>query len=743
MNNKYFFTLLVFLLSCFHLKLSGQEKEITGLIPKPVRTKIKNGYFAINGPLDIYAASRFTKQANFFSSQMKSRISKNFNSSKIKILLDNSLSDGAYKLEISPFQIIISASSEAGITSGLFSFLQLQLLQTNKNRLPCLEIYDKPRFSYRGLHLDASRNFIPIPEILKIIDMMALYKLNNFHWHLTDGPGWRIEIKKYPELTSFAAWRPYKDWKTWWASDRHYAKEGSPGAYGGYYSQDEARAVVAYASKRGISVIPEIEMPGHSEEVLATYPFLACSGKPYTQSEFCLGNEQTFSFIEDVLSEIAEIFPGKYVHMGGDEADTHAWKNCYKCQARMKSENLKTEKELQSYAMKRMEKFLHSKGKSMIGWDEIVDGGIPKETTVMSWRGEEGGIKAAELGHNVIMTPGSFCYFDQYQGDPSIGPEAIGGFLPIEKVYSYEPIPSSMSNKDKARVLGAQANVWTEYINDTEQLERMIFPRILALSEVLWSEKENKDWLSFFSRMQNHYLLLQRRNINYYRPSNNTVISSSVDTVLKVSTVKISTEKLNPEIRYSTDGQRVTKSSALYTGPFQVKGMANIHSAIIESGKPIGKESVYQTLYHKGIEAKVHYLSPYSEKYPAMGTSTLVNGQLGGFSYHDGQWQGFEGKQLEIVIELKKISQIDSLSIHFMQLTGPGIYMPTQIEYSWSEDGKDYAKTVKVNNNEQPKGSGLITQFFTGIINSKLKYLKIKAINGMKGFLFADEVILY
>lgn len=741
MKFKYIITLLLHQFILMNLQAVAQGN--INLVPAPFQIVKRTGHFSLTNSLKIHSASKFTNEGAFLATQLKSSLSSIGSSGGIKLIYDKRIIKDAYKLEISQKEVGIIASSHTGITTGLFSLLQLQLLQNDKNSLPCLAIYDKPRFAYRGLHLDASRNFIPLPEVKKIIDMMAIYKLNTFHWHLTDGPGWRIEIKKYPELTSFAAWRPFKDWKSWWASERHYISQGAPGAYGGYYSQDDARELVSYAAKRGISVIPEIEMPGHSEEVLAAYPFLACSGKPYTQSEFCIGNERVFEFIENVLSEIIKIFPGTYIHMGGDEADSKAWLACPICQARMKSEHLATGKELQAYAMKRIEKFLSINKRKLVGWDEIVDGGLPKKATVMSWRGEEGGIEAARQGHEVIMTPGSFCYFDQYQTDPSKGPEAIGGYLPIEKVYAYEPISELLEQKNRRNILGTQANVWTEYINDENQLEYMIFPRILALAEVSWSAKQKKNWTGFFQRLQSQYLLLQRKNINYYRPSQQTTISSYIDTIKGVNNVLISSEKYKPEIRYSTDGSGVNKQSTLYTGPFQVKGITTIRSAVLESGKVIGGETVYETIFHKGVGAKVSYLSPYSQKYPAQGNLSLVNGQLGGFSYNDGQWQGFEGKKLEILITLKQVEKVDSLAIHFMQLIGPGIFMPSKIEYSWSENGKEFSETREMKVDISVHDPKMITKFFVGAINSKARYLKIVAVNNMRGFLFADEIVIY
>src|SRR5690606_10458582 len=363
-----------------------------------------------------------------------------------------------------------------------------------------MTLEDSPRFAYRGLRLDVSRHFYPISFLEKYIDLMAIYKLNRFHWHLTDGAGWRLEIKKYPELTQKAAWRNFSLWKDWWNSPRQYVEMGSPNAYGGYYTQEEARHLVDYAARKGITIIPEIEMPGHSEEVLAVYPHLSCSGLPYQNSEFCIGNEETFTFLTGVLDEVMDVFPSEFIHIGGDEASKESWKTCPKCKKRIEDEGLKNVEELQSYLSKRINEYVKSKDRKIIGWDEILEGGLAEGATVMSWRGEEGGIKAANSGHDVIMTPGSPMYFDSYQSNPMDQPEAIGGFTPLSKVYNYDPVPSDIGDNNRKHILGVQANLWTEYMPTQEHVEYMAYPRVLALAEVAWTSAEQKDWTDFESR---------------------------------------------------------------------------------------------------------------------------------------------------------------------------------------------------------------------------------------------------
>jgi hexosaminidase len=374
------------------------------------------------------------------------------------------------------------------------------------------------------MHLDVCRHFFPVEFVKKMIDMLAVYKMNTFHWHLTDDQGWRIEIKKYPKLTEIGAWRDETMVGHYTENDQKF--DGT--RYGGFYTQEQIKDVVAYAGKRFITVVPEIEMPGHAVAALSAYPEFSCNGGPFkvytkwgvSDDVYCAGKEETFKFLEDILEEVVALFPGQYIHIGGDECPKTRWKVCPTCQKRMKDEGLKNELELQSYFVKRIERFVASKGKKLIGWDEILEGGLPERATVMSWRGYEGGLEAARSGHDVVMTPGSHCYFDSYQSkDQTKEPLAIGGFLPLKKVYSFNPIPAELTPQEAKHILGAQANLWTEYITSEKQAEYMIFPRICAMAEILWSPKIKQDYRQFLTRLDGHLKRLQKDNINY-RPLN-------------------------------------------------------------------------------------------------------------------------------------------------------------------------------------------------------------------------------
>lgn len=404
----------------------------------------------------------------------------------------------SYRLEVRKDGVWITSADDAGAFYAQQTLAQMISEDNGVKEVQCCVVNDCPRFTYRGLHFDVSRHFRSLDFLKKQIDAMALYKMNRMHIHLTDAAGWRMEIEAYPKLTSFAAWRPQQKWKDWWYGDRLYVEEGSEGAYGGYYTKDQMRELVEYARQGHIEVIPEIEMPGHSEEVLAAYPELSCKGTAYSQGEFCVGNEETFRFLETVLEEVMEVFPSEMIHIGGDEANKAHWKECPKCQQRMQEEGLADVDELQSYLIKRIARFVESRGRRIVGWDEILDGGLAQGATVMSWRGEEGGIEAMRMGHDVIMTPGRYCYLDHTQDAPFKEPESIGGYLPLDSVYVYDPASKTMDLP--GRLLGIQGNLWSEYVVTDSHAEYMYWPRALAIAETGWSQPERKDPADFRRR---------------------------------------------------------------------------------------------------------------------------------------------------------------------------------------------------------------------------------------------------
>lgn len=587
----------------------------------------------------------------------------------------------SYQLSITGKGISVVAPSAAGLFYGFQSLLQLAEQEADGTfSFPLIEIKDSPRFSYRGLHLDVSRHFRTKEFLKKQLDAMARYKLNRFHWHLTDGAGWRLEIKRYPELTEQAAYRPYPNWKAWWKGGRKYCTKDAPGADGGYYTQEDAREIVEYARQRHITVIPEIEMPGHSEEVLAVFPHLSCSGKPYVNSEVCIGNEDTFTFLQNVLLEVMEIFPSEYIHIGGDEANMDSWRKCPLCQKRMKQEGLADVKELQSYLIHRMEKFLNEHGRQLLGWDEILEGGLAPRATVMSWRGEEGGIKAAKAGHDVIMTPGGFCYLDSYQDAPTTQPEAIGGYLTLEKVYSYDPIPEVLTKEGADYIQGVQANVWAEYITTAEHMEYMVYPRLLALAEVAWTQPDKKNWEHFHRCALKEVKWLQD---NGYHPFD-----------------------LSKEV-----GERP------------------------EAAIPVE---------HLGLMKTVKYTSPYAPQYTAGGDSALVDGLRGGWTYGDKRWQGFLNTDMDITVDLGEMKEISSIAAEFMQLSGPYVWLPREVIISISEDGNTFTEQARLHTDVPTTEDRLVFRTYEWDGKASARYVRYQALsNGIEGgWLFTDEIVI-
>lgn len=483
--------------------------------------------------------------------------------------------DESYALKITPRRISVKARNEAGAFYAFQTLLQMTRYGKNKV-LACCEVNDSPRFSYRGLHFDVSRHFRSKEFVMKQMDAMALLKMNRLHLHLTNGAGWRIQIDRYPRLTDFAAWREGRDWMEWTQLGAHYCDKSAPMAYGGYYTKEDIREILAYAKKLHITVIPEIGMPGHSEEVLAAYPELSCSGEPYKNSDYCIGKEEVFTFLENVLTEVMELFPSEYIHIGGDEAVKSGWRTCPDCQKRMKEEGLESVEQLQSYFIHRIEEFVNSKGRKIIGFDEILQGGLAPNATVMSWRGTEGGIKAMKSGHNVIMTPVEYYYLDYSQDAPFKEPVSIGGYSPLKTVYSYEPAEPGLTQEELSYLIGVQGNLWSEYIPEDSHAEYMYYPRAFAVAETGWSRSQAKNYAEFRNRAIALLEVLDERGYTTFDLAN----------------------------EYGERNESLTSVDHLAKG------------------------------------CKITYNIPYSRQWPGSGDSTLVDGIQGGWTYRDMKWQG-------------------------------------------------------------------------------------------------------
>ncbi|RFS24839.1 beta-hexosaminidase [Chitinophaga silvatica] len=626
-----------------------------------------------------------------------------------------------YSLKVENHKINITGNSAAGTFYGVQTLMQLlPLSKSAALYIPGVGITDSPRFAYRGLHLDAGRHFFPVSFVKKYIDLMAFHKFNTFHWHLTEDQGWRIEIKKYPRLQEIASKR--KETMKGKYSDNQY--DGKP--YGGYYTQEEIKEVVKYAQERFVTIIPEIEMPGHSLAALAAYPDLGCTGGPYETGTrwgvyddvYCAGNDSVFVFLQNVLDEVIPLFPGKYIHIGGDECPKVRWEKCPKCQARMKLEGLKNEHALQSYFIQRMEKYLNSKGKQIIGWDEILEGGLAPNATVMSWRGIQGGIAAAKQHHDVVMTPGDFCYFDHYQSLGPNEPLAIGGFLPVKKVYEYEPIPAALSADEAKYIKGAQANLWSEYISNNDYMEYMVYPRATALAEVLWSPADKRNYNDFLERLKIHVAHLDKKKVNYAK---HIFEVTGQQTFKDGKEFQVLDSKLqNGKIFFTTDSTAPTPQSTPYTEPIAINQTGTIRAQVFLDKKPFGNEYNQHFIYHKALGRKVKLTNEADASYRPVATTILVDGIRGNESYNDNQWFGYKDKDFQAIVDLDSVQDISNISIRVLQKKGDWIYAPGKVTFSVSEDGEHYKEVFR---QTTFNGSGIIT--VNGVFNTfKGRYVK-------------------
>ena len=581
-----------------------------------------------------------------------------------------------YRIECTRKKVSITAGSGAGLFYGLQTVIQLL---DAEGTMPTGVITDEPQFAYRGLMLDVSRHFFGKEFIKKQIDAIAHFKMNRLHLHLTDAAGWRIEIKKYPRLTEFAAWRSKALWKDWWFGDRLYAQEGSPEAHGGYYTQDDIRELVKYAADRYITIIPEIEMPAHSEEVLTAYPELSCTHEPYKQADFCVGNEKTYEFLENVLAEVIELFPSEYIHIGGDEAGKASWPSCPLCQKRMEENGLENVNELQSYLIERIEKFVNSKGRQIIGWDEILEGGLAPNATVMSWRGTEGGLAAVNSGHKAVMTPGGYCYLDSYQDAPHTQPMAFGPYMPLQKVYSYNP-REGLNAEQAQLIYGIQGNLWVEYIPTEELVEYMIYPRILAIAEIGWSNPAERNYDEFKQRAITAVNKLRSKGYNAFDLENEF-------------------------------GQRKEAQQA------------DEHLA-------------------KGCAVKYAQEAPFNDRYNAGGETALTDGVHGGWTYTDEKWQGFIRSGVDVVIDLGQERDIKSVAADFMQMCIPDVWMPAEVVISASSDGENFTELTRIEH-EVVRDEELSFKNYGWSGEAKARYVRYQAKRGpQRGWLFTDEIVV-
>ncbi|WP_299756675.1 family 20 glycosylhydrolase [uncultured Pontibacter sp.] len=766
------------LLLCLVLLLSAsctfaQQANNTSIIPKPQHLTLQKGEFILTADTRIYVPAKNEELQSIADKLVQSiktatgiqpQVVQKNPSKRAKNIIHLSLSstpdtlgNEGYTLEVTPDKIILAANQLNGLYWGSQTIRQLLPAQPTKApvAIAAVSIADKPRYQWRGMHLDVVRHFQPVEFVKQYIDYLAMHKMNTLHWHLTDDQGWRIEIKKYPKLTQTSAWRDSTLEGHYWDLPQTYKKE----RHGGFYTQEEIKEVVKYAQERYITVVPEIEMPGHAVAALASYPELSCTGGPFHvetkwgifKDVFCAGNEQTFTFLEDVLTEVMDLFPSKYIHIGGDESPKDRWKVCDKCQQRIADEKLKDEHELQSYFVQRMEKFVNAKGRQIIGWDEILEGGLAPNAAVMSWRGTKGGIAAAKEKHYVVMTPGTHVYFDHYQGDRTLEPTAIHGYSPLSKVYDFEPTPAELTPDEQKYILGAQANVWTEYIPTQSHVEYMIFPRIAALSEVLWTPAKLKNWDNFKQRMQQQYQRYEAMGVNYSKSAYQVRQKIELNPKHKSATVTFATDAAGADIYYTLDGSEPTAQSQKYSKSFKLDKAALIKAGSFVDGQLVGQVTTSTFDANKALNQNVT-LAAAPHKSFSPGTGILVNGLHGTTDHYDGQWLGYLGNDMEAVIDLKQVQPISKISSSYFQHIGYRVFLPAQVAYAVSEDGKNY-KTIKViNSTEVGNEEGILRKAVTAEIPAtKARYVKITARNvgispeqypsaGQKTWLLVDEL---
>ncbi len=730
--------------------------ETPALLPLPSQVTAHASTYTLN---DGYGISCNNEDLDFiadYTSQMIEDLTgvSSSRDGKTALRLDLSAEAGpqeAYSLRIGRKGIVIKASSPAGIFYGVQTLRQLLPLQEKAPSctLRCVDIQDKPRFGWRGLHLDVCRHFFTVDQVKRFIDVMAMYKFNRFHWHLTDDQGWRIEILSHPELTEHGAWRdsagfPENAKLAWPAEDVR--------PYGGFYTQEQIRDVVAYAAERMIEIVPEIDLPGHSRAAISALPELFCFPERrlsvwtrggVSEGVMCAGRESTFAILEDVLDEVCALFPGEYIHLGGDEAPKDGWKRCRHCQARIKAEGLGSENELQSYFMQRLEKLVNSRGKRMIGWDEIMEGGLSPSATVMSWRGVLPGLEAARGGNDVIMTPGTFVYLNHPQSCNRVT-NAEHGILSLKKVYGFDPAPEEeLAPEALPHILGVQACQWTEQTPNERTLYYKEYPRAIAVAEIGWSAQADREWEGFRERLGRHLGLLAHYGIQYGEPSRELQIALSPDET-GVPCVNITAETTE-EIHYTIDGSAPTLESPVYEGPIAVTGSCTVRAQIFADCPACPAEQSVHV--HKALCKPVSYALPYSANHHGGGDFAMTDGCFE-------KWQGFEKQDADFTIDLGESMEVNRICTRWMYDISDWVLRPREVIYSVSEDGESFTELLRqpLVNPEGVYDKG-VEEVSCPADNRRVRFIRVQAASekvnpawhssaGAPCWIFIDEVVV-
>ena len=750
---------------------SAQQEANYQIIPMPqeIVTAQGNPFILKSGVKILYPEGneKMQRNAQFLADYLKTATGKDFaieagtegKNAIVLILGTANENPESYQLKVAGDGITITGPTEAGVFYGIQSLRKSLPVAVGADiSMPAVEINDAPRFGYRGAHFDTSRHFFTVDEVKTYIDMMALHNMNRFHWHITEDQGWRLEIKKYPKLTEIGSKR------TETVIGRNSGEyDGKP--YGGFYTQEQAKEIVAYAAERYITVIPEIDLPGHMQAALAAYPELGCTGGPYevwrqwgvSEDVLCAGNDQVLKFLEDVYSELIDIFPSEYIHVGGDECPKVRWEKCPKCQARIKALGLKSdgahskEERLQSFVINHIEKFLNDHGRQIIGWDEILEGGLAPNATVMSWRGEKGGIEAAKQKHDVIMTPNTYLYFDYYQAkDVDNEPFGIGGYLPLERVYSYEPMPASLTPEEQKYIKGVQANLWTEYIATFPHAQYMVLPRWAALCEIQWSSPEKKNYADFLSRLPQLIKWYDAEGYNYAKHAFGVQAEFEPNPAEGTMDVTLSTID-NAPVHYTLDGTEPTTASPIYKGVLKIKENATLSAKAI---RPTGES---QTLtekidFSKSSMKPIVANQPINEQYLFKGASTLNDGLKGNSSYRSGRWIAFNGNDMDMTIDLQQPTEISSVAISVNVAKGDWVFDARNLSVEVSDDGKTFKKiaseeypAMKETDKDgvvdhQLTFAPVTTQYVRVIASPEKTLPEWHGGKGKNAFLFVDEI---
>lgn len=775
MITRNFYLLIGLLIALTSCNINPTKDKEVCLIPLPNQMTITDESFTLSNNTTIYVEDKSLLQGiEVFQSKIETYAGKPLNitsaedKATILIRLDSNLPTEGYELQIDKTKIEIKASKAAGVFYAFQTIIQLCPAELHGNtskgtfkwKLSGLSIKDEPAFKWRGMMLDVSRHFFTKDEILELIDYLAFHKINVFHWHLVDDQGWRIEIKKYPKLTEIGAWRVDREHLPWNARPKQ--KEGEKATYGGFYTQEEIKEVVTYAQKRFITVVPEIEMPGHTTSSLAAYPQFACTDGPFTvipggiwpiTDIYCAGKDETFNFIENILTEVMDLFPSTYIHIGGDEANKAEWKKCKKCQARIRKEGLKNEDELQSYFIRRIEQFLSKNDRILLGWDEILEGGLAPGATVMSWRGFNGGIEAANSGHDVVMSPTSHCYLDYYQGPIDNEPVAFNGNISLSKIYAFNPIPAELKGQAAKHVLGGQGNLWTEHVPTKEHMQYMAFPRMSALSEALWTNEANKNWEDFAERLECTFSTYKEMGLNYAESMYTVKLDTDFDMPNNRIRIELATEAPGTEIYYTLDGSQPTTKSFKYEKPFNLEKTTEIKAIVFKNGHPRGKMINKTYMIHKATAKQVQYVQPFSDQYPGSGETNLVNSLRGSRNFSDGKWQAFKGNDLEIIIDLQQKTTLSKVKVGCLHSTGSWIFLPKNITVATSDNKTDFVQVGQTENNIPLTSESQIVDYEVNLNKATGRYVKILVKNqgvapkwhgaaGQDVWLFVDEIII-